>query len=147
MISDLLMTRTYARLFAALAAAALFAGLVYFVLRVAQVSDPAPTTVHGPTTRRLWATGAAAAGLASAIAAGLACFRPAGRYGRTKLRFGAVSVGAVAAINGVLVLVFAEGGPGSGNGVVGGAAALVLGSAAVALSGLALARSRRTAHD
>jgi hypothetical protein len=39
-------------------------------------------------------------------------------------------------------LVLADGGPGSGNGVVGGAAALVLGLAAVVLGGFGLARSR-----
>ena len=51
--------------------------------------------------------------------------------------------GLIAAVNGGLNLAMATGGPGTGNGVVGGAAALVLGLIAVALSGLALARSRR----
>jgi hypothetical protein len=45
-------------------------------------------------------------------------------------------------VNGGLVLVIANGGPGSGNGVVGGAAAVVLGLIATALGGLALARRR-----
>ena len=40
-------------------------------------------------------------------------------------------------------LFWVKGGPGSGNGVIGGAAALVLGLIAMALGGLALARSRR----
>jgi hypothetical protein len=48
-------------------------------------------------------------------------------------------------VNGGLNLAIANGGPGTGNGVVGGAAAFVLGLIALALGGLALARSRRTA--
>jgi hypothetical protein len=51
--------------------------------------------------------------------------------------------GLIAAINGALNLATAKGGPGSGNGVIGGAAALVLGLIATALAGIALARSRR----
>jgi len=47
-------------------------------------------------------------------------------------------------VNGGLNLAIAKGGPGTGNGVVGAAAALVLGLIAMALGGLALARSRRT---
>jgi uncharacterized protein DUF6223 len=47
-------------------------------------------------------------------------------------------------VNGGLNLAIANGGPGTGNGVVGGAAAFVLGLIAVAIGGLALARCRRT---
>jgi hypothetical protein len=47
-------------------------------------------------------------------------------------------------VNGGLNLAIATGGPGTGNGVVGGAVALVLGLIATVLGGLALARSRRT---
>ena len=50
----------------------------------------------------------------------------------------------IAAVNGGLNLAIAKGGPGTGNGVIGGAAALVLGLIAMALGGLALARSRRS---
>jgi hypothetical protein len=53
--------------------------------------------------------------------------------------------GFIAAVNGGLNLAVANGGPGTGNGVVGGAAAFVLGLIALGLGGLALARSRRTA--
>jgi hypothetical protein len=53
--------------------------------------------------------------------------------------------GLLAVANGGLNLAIANGGPGTGNGVVGAAAAFVLGLIAVALSGLALARWRRTA--
>jgi hypothetical protein len=47
------------------------------------------------------------------------------------------------AVNGGLNVAIATGGPGTGNGVVGGAAAFVLGLLAVAMGALALARSRR----
>jgi hypothetical protein len=56
----------------------------------------------------------------------------------------ALVTGLIAAVNGGLVLAIANGGPGTGNGVVGGAAALVLGLIALAIGGLALGRSRRT---
>lgn len=46
---------------------------------------------------------------------------------------------------GALNLAVADGGPGTGNGVVGGALALVLGLIATVLGRLALARSNRTA--
>ena len=47
-------------------------------------------------------------------------------------------------VNGGLLLAIANGGPGTGNGVVGAAGALVLGLIAMAEGGLVLARSRRT---
>ncbi len=55
--------------------------------------------------------------------------------------------GLVAAVNGGLNLAVANGGPGTGNGVIGGAAAVVLGLIALALGGLALPRCRRTALE
>jgi hypothetical protein len=136
-----------AMLIAALAAVALFGGLVYAVLVAAQVSEPAATTVHGPTTRRLWATMVAALALAGVVIAGLALRRSGGRVGTGNARMGAIAglvAGLIAVVNGGLNLAIAEGGPGTGNGVVGGAAALVLGLIAMLLGGLTLARSRRT---
>ena len=56
------MKRTFALIFAALAALALFGGLVHAVLVAANLSEPAAATVYGLTPRRLWA--ATAAGLA-----------------------------------------------------------------------------------
>ncbi|MEU9125294.1 DUF6223 family protein [Streptomyces sp. NPDC048506] len=50
----------------------------------------------------------------------------------------------MAPVGGTLNLAVADGGPGTGNGVIGGAAALVLGLIATALGWLARARSRRT---
>ena len=142
------MKRTFAIILAALAAAALFAGLVHAVLVAADVSEPAATTVYGPTPRRLWATTAAALALVGVVVGGLALVRPASRFGTASGRLGAIVAlvaGLIAGVNGGLILAVANGGPGTGNGVVGGAAAFVLGLIALALGGLALARSRRIA--
>jgi hypothetical protein len=141
------MKRTVAIILAALAAAALFGGLVHAVLVAAHVSEPAATTVYGLTPRRLWATTAAVLAVAGVVIGGLAVARPASRFGTASGRFGAIAAlvaGLMAVVNGGLNLAIATGGPGSGNGVVGGAAAFVLGLIAVVLGGLALARCRRT---
>jgi hypothetical protein len=55
----------------------------------------------------------------------------------------ALVAGLIGVVTGGLNLAIANGGPGTGNGVVGGAAAFVLGLIALALGGLALARSSR----
>jgi hypothetical protein len=139
------MRRTFALMLAALAAAALFGGLVHAVLVAAHVSEPAATTVYGLTPRRLWATAVAVLALVGVALGGLALARPDGRFGTASGRLGAVVAlvaGLITAANGGLVLAVADGGPGTGNGVVGGAAALVAGLIATVLGGLALARSR-----
>lgn len=139
------MKRTFALILAALAATALFGGLVYVMLVAAHVSEPAATTVHGLTQRRLWATMSAVLALVGVVIGGLALHRSASRIG-TGRKGGIVALvaGLVAMVNGGLNLAIATGGPGTGNGVVGGAVALVLGLIAMALGGLAQARSRRT---
>ena len=142
------MKRSIALILAAPAAAAVFGGLVYAVLVATHVSEPAATTVHGATPRRLWATAVAVLGLGSVVVGGLALRRSARRIGPGNGRRGAIvalAAGLIAAVNGGLNLAVATGGLGSGNGVAGGAAALVLGLIATALGGLALARSRRRA--
>ena len=142
------MKRTFALILAALAAVVLFGVLVHAVLVAAHVSEPAATTVHGPTPQRLWATTVAVLGLVGVIIGGLALARPASRFGTASGRLGAIVAlvaGLIAIVNGGLVLAIANGGPGSGKGVVGGAVALLLGLIATVLGGLALARSRRTA--
>ena len=141
------MKRIYTQILAVAGAVILFTGLVYGVLLLGQVSEPAITTVHGPTARRLWATLGAVVALASVVVGGLALARPAGPFGNAPGRLGAVAAGAIAAVNGGLVVVIANGGPGSGNGVVGGAAAVVLGLIAVALGTLALFRARGIGTD
>ena len=141
------MKRTFAIILAALAAAALFGGLVYAVLVAAHGSEPAATTVYGLTLRRFWATAAAGLALVGVVIGGLALRRSAARIETGNGRMGsivALVAGLIAAVNGGLNLAIATGGPGTGNGVVGGAVALVLALIAMALGGLALARSRRT---
>ena len=140
------MKRTLVLILAALAATAVFAGLVHAVLVAAQVSEPASTTVSGMTPRRLWATAVAVLALVGVVIGGLALRRSAGRIGAGNMRMGpivALVAGLIAVVNGGLNLAIATGGPGSGSGVLGGAAALVLGLIAMVLGGLALARSRR----
>src|SRR5262245_10558802 len=141
------MKRTFALILAALAAAALFGGLVHAVLVAAHLSAPAATTVYGLTSRRLWATTVVVLALASVVIGGLALARPTSRFGTASGRLGAIVAlvaGLIAVVNGGLVLATAKGGPGTGNGVVCGAGAFVLGLVALALGGLALARARRT---
>jgi hypothetical protein len=140
------MKKTFNFIVAVLAAVALFGRLVYAVLVAAHVSEPAATTVYGLTSRRLWGTIVAVLALFGVVIGGLAVARPHSRFGGVYGRLGAImalAAGLIAAVNGGMVLGFATGGPGTGNGVVGGAGALVLGLIAIALSGLALARSRR----
>ena len=142
------MKRAFALTLAALAAAALFGGLVHAVLVAAHVSEPAATTVYGLTPQRLWATTVVVLALVGVVIGGLALARPSSRFGTASGRLGAIvalATGLVAVVNGGLVLALANGGPGTGNGVVGGAAAFVLGLVALAIGGLALARCRRTA--
>jgi len=144
------MKRTFVIGLAAVAAAAVFAGLVYTVLVAAHVSEPAASTVYGPTLRRLWATAVALMGLVGVVIGGLALARPVSRFGTASGALGAtfaLVVGLIAVVNGGLNLAVATGGPGTGNGVVGGAAAFVLGLIAVATGGLALARRRPTAPE
>ena len=142
------MKRTFALILAALAAAALFAGLVHVVLVAAHVSEPAATTVYGLTPRRLWATTVAVLAAVGVVIGGLALARPASRFGTASGELGAtvgLVAGLIAVVNGGLVLAVANGGPGTGNGVVGGAGAMVAGLIGMALGGVALVRSRRTA--
>src|SRR5437763_15785957 len=144
------MKRTFTVILAALAAAALFGGLVHAVLVAAHMSEPAATTVYGLTPRRLWATTAVVLALLGVVIGGLALARPASRFGTASGRLGAIVAlvaGVIAVVNGGLNLAIASGGPGTGNGVVGGAAAFVLGLIALALGGVAVARCRRTALE
>jgi len=130
------MKRTFILILAAMVAVALFGGLVHFVLVAAHVSEPAATTVYGLTTRRLWATIVVLLALVSVVIGGLALVRA-----RRIAVIVALVAGLIAVVNGGLVLALATGGPGSGNGVVGGAGALVLGLIGMSLGGVALARS------
>jgi hypothetical protein len=144
------MKRAFAVILAALAAAALFGGLVHVVLVAAHVSGPSATTVHGLTPRRLWATTAVVSALVGVVIGGLALTRAVSRIGPNHGRRGAIVAlvaGLIALVNGGLNLAVANGGPGTGNGVIGGAAAFVLGLIATAIGGLALARSRTALEE
>src|SRR5947207_5096522 len=104
------MKRTVPLVLAALAAAALFAGLVHAVLAAAHVSEPAATTVYGLTLRRFWATAAAGFGLVGVTIGGLALRRSAGRIGTGNGRLGAIvatAAGLIALVNGGLNLAVA----------------------------------------
>jgi hypothetical protein len=140
------MKRSLVLVLAALVAIALFGGLVYVALLVAHVSEPAASTVHGLTPRRAWATASALLGLIGVVIGGLALRRFVGRIGNggRKGAIVATAAGVIALVNGGLNLALATGGPGTGNGVVGGAGALVLGLSALVLGGLVLARPRHT---
>jgi Family of unknown function (DUF6223) len=123
-------------------ALALLGVLAYSVLSVAGVSVPATTTVHGLTPRRAWATASAGLALLAAAIGGLAHVRLTERLDSpsgSRAMIG-VGLGSVAALSGGLNVALARGGPGSGNGVVGGALALILGLVAVALGAVAFGR-------
>jgi len=143
------MKRPFALVLIVVAAGVAFAALVHAVLVAANVSEPAATTVYGLTFRRLWATTAAVLALVGVAIGGLALLRPVGRFAALGAPgpVMALTAGLIAAINGGLNLAVANGGPGTGNGVVGGAAAFVLGLAAAAIGWIALVRSRRTAVE
>lgn len=129
-----------------LAAALVFGGLVHIVLVAAHLSEPAVNTVYGITVRRLWASASAVLALAGVVLGGLPLARPASRFSMTYGRSGAIVAlvaGPIAAISSWLNLLTATGGPGTGNGVVGAAGALVLGVIAMVAGGLSLARTRR----
>jgi hypothetical protein len=97
------------------------------------------------TTGRLLGTAATLLAVLGVVIGGLASARSTG--GSANRRRGAV-VALVAGLTGMviggLVVATAKGGPGTGYGVVGGYAALVVGLIATVLGCLALARSRRT---
>ncbi|MEU6658300.1 DUF6223 family protein [Streptomyces sp. NPDC046821] len=90
------------------------------------------------TAARLWATSAALLGLAGVIV-GVRALRRAGNGSVV-----ALATGLIATVVGALNLAVADGGPGTGNGVVGGALAVLLGLLAMELGRRARAQARRT---
>jgi len=98
------------------------------------------------TPMRLWATSAALVGLIGVGVGTLVLFRAVRRIGNGG-RNGAVlalASGGIAAISGAANLVVADGGPGTGNGVVGGGLAIIFGLIASVLGSRVLRRSRHT---
>ncbi|MFF5707268.1 DUF6223 family protein [Streptomyces sp. NPDC012794] len=128
------------------AAAALLAVLVLAAPAAAHdLARSAGVEALALTSARFWASAAALLGLTATVFGGLArarSVRPAGSCGRGKAVV-AVVAGPVALAGGALNLAVADGGPGTGNGVVAGALALLLGLTATVLGALALSRSRR----
>jgi hypothetical protein len=114
----------------------------------AAVVRSADVDAYTLTAARLWATSAALLGLIGAIIGGLVLTRSVRRTGNGGRRGAIASLasGLVAVVAGTLNLAVADGGPGTGNGVVGGAVAVLLGLIAMVLGGLVLARARTDAR-
>ncbi len=95
------------------------------------------------TAGRFWSLVAALIGLAGVVVGGLALARPASRIGtRRRGAIAALAAGLAGVIIGGLVVAGADGGPGSGSGIVGGFLAVVIGLIGTALGGTALGRCR-----
>ena len=93
------------------------------------------------TSGRLFASAAALIALAAVVLGWYALVRP----GPRSRPVAAVIVGAVGLLTGGVVIAVADGGPGTGGGVVGGYVAVVFALIGVGLGWLALGRaSRRT---
>src|SRR5689334_4848724 len=86
------------------------------------------------TTGRTLATTAALIALAGVVLGCRALARPGRRH------TAALTTSLVGLLAGILVVALADGGPGSGSGVVGGYVALALGLVGTGLGGLALVR-------
>ena len=137
-VKEINVKRTFTYLIVAVVAIALYFGLVHLVLMAANVSKSAPSTVYGLTSKRQFALVALGLALISVIF-GWRGFRKSAS--RTSIL--AIITGLIAVIGGGLNLITANGGPGSGNGVLGSAQALVLGLTGMFLGGLTLVRFRR----
>jgi hypothetical protein len=98
------------------------------------------------TPARIWASVAALVALVGVVIGGLALARSRRRIGNGggKGAIVALVAGLTGVVNGAVNLAVADGGLGTGNGVAGGALALVLGLVGAVLGWLVLARSRRT---
>jgi hypothetical protein len=111
------------------------------MLTVVQLAESA-TVGSALTFDRAVATVAAILALAGTITGGLALFRSTGREGPRRSLI-ALTTGSAGTLISIWVLATADGGPGTGNGVVAGYAGVAFGLIAVVLGGLALTRSRR----
>jgi hypothetical protein len=122
---------------------------VVFVLAAPICTTPAECAGQGVDTflgtpERIWASAAALVAL-GAVVIGWLALRVGRRVGDGERRGAIVALvgGLIGAVNGAANLAVADGGLGTGNGVFGGALALVFGLVGTVLGGLALARSRR----
>jgi len=138
--------RIFTYFIVAVAAIALYFGLVHLILMVANVSKSAPSTVYGLTSKRQFALVALGIALISVVFGWRAFRRSKSRISILNGKSGAIVAivtGLMAVISSGLNLATANGGPGSGNGVLGSAQALVLGLTGMILGGLTLVRFRR----
>jgi len=145
-LKEINVKRTFTYILVALAAFALYAGLVHLILMVANVSKSAPSTVYGLTSKRQFALAALGLALVSVIFGWRSFRKSAIRISNLAGKKGvivAIVTGLLAVIGGGLNLATANGGPGSGNGVIGSAQALVLGLIGMFLGALAMIRFRR----
>ncbi|GAA2728599.1 hypothetical protein GCM10010439_37180 [Actinocorallia aurantiaca] len=107
--------------------------------------QPVAADAYDLTAGRLVGTAAALVALVGVVVGGSVLVRSAGRIGGGRRRaITSLVAGLTGMVVGALNLAVADGGPGTGNGVVGGALALLLGLIASVLGRLALVRSRRT---
>ncbi|BBH69985.1 hypothetical protein ACTI_66700 [Actinoplanes sp. OR16] len=93
------------------------------------------------TGDRVVATTAAVLAVAGVVVGSLAVSRVSRR-----LSMIALTTGLISAVIGIMVIATADGGPGTGNGIVGGYAAVALGLTAAGLGGLASIRTSRASR-
>ncbi|WP_309234403.1 DUF6223 family protein [Nocardia sp. XZ_19_385] len=117
----------------------LLAGVALAAPAVAQVSLQPIAASSGMTSGRLGPTLTALAGLAAVLLGVLALRSNASRAARAALALGLIST-----VAGTLFAITADGGPGTGNGILGAWAAIALGLIAMILGGLTLSRARRS---
>ena len=145
-LKEINVKRTFTYIIVAIVAIALYFGLVHLVLMAANVSKSAPSTVYGLTSKRQFALVALGMAFVSVVFGWRAFRKSTSRINALNRKKGpvvAIVTGLMALIGGVLNLATANGGPGSGNGVLGSAQALVLGLTGMFLGGLAIVRFTR----
>lgn len=107
-------------------------------------AQPAAVDTYALTTGRLVGTVAGLVALIGVVIGGLALARSTRRIGTGRRGANVAMVaGLTGAVIGGVVVAVADGGPGSGSGIVGGFVAVVVGLIAIVLGWLAVARSRR----
>jgi len=110
-------------------------------IAISQAYAPAYTLTAG----RLWSLVAAALGLVGVAIGGLARTRVlGGNKSQRRNALLAMLSGLAGSVIGGIVVAVADGGPGSGSGIVGGYLALLIGLLAMALGGRAMNQARRT---
>ncbi|MEV5558496.1 DUF6223 family protein [Nonomuraea wenchangensis] len=104
-----------------------------------------PVDAYVMTSGRLWSVVGIVLGLAGVVIGALAARSATRPLTRRRGAIVALAAGLAGTVIGALVVAAAEGGPGTGYGIVGGWVCLVVGPVAMILGGLVLTRSRRTA--